>query len=92
MKELLNVANVIIRPAMEFWLVFFVVGVIMNNYVIEPHNYERFINCFKEVFAEQLLKEGNETALAALLELITEWCLKMFGQNMMGVMNVFNVV
>ena len=40
----------------------------MTKYIIEKHNYERFINCFKEKFAEELIKEGNEDALKALLE------------------------
>lgn len=43
-----------------------------NNYVIEPHNYERWVKCFTERLAKEVLEKGNEGALAALLELIIE--------------------
>lgn len=43
-----------------------------TNYRIEEHNYERFKECVLKTLAEQLLKEDNKDALAALLEWITE--------------------
>ena len=41
-----------------------------TKFIIEKHDYERFIEGFKEIFAEELVKEGNEDALRALLEVL----------------------
>lgn len=43
-----------------------------NNYSIEDHNYERFMELFLKNFTEELFQEDNQDALVELYLLLTK--------------------